>query len=53
MTETGTHERKNDSTGVTQVEVTVQEVGHDINVVTSSVTGNSANTSKTKVTGQK
>jgi hypothetical protein len=53
MTETGTHERKNDSVGVTQVEVTVQEGGHDINVDTPSVTANSTNTSKTKVTGQK
>jgi len=53
MPEAGTHERNNDSAGVTQVEIMVEEGGHEINIVTPSVTPNSANTSKTKVTGQK
>ena len=53
MTEVVTHERNNGSAGVTQVEVMVEGGGPESNTDTPSVTVNSANTSKTKVTGQK
>ena len=53
MTEVVTHERNNGSVGVTQVEVMVEAGGPESNTDTPSVTVNSENTSKTKVTGQK
>jgi hypothetical protein len=53
MVETGTHERNNDSGGVTQVEVMVESRVPEINVGTRVVPANSGKTWKTKMTGEK
>ena len=48
LRETGTRERNNDSTGVTQVEVMVETGVHGNNDDTPSVTTNITNTSKSR-----
>jgi hypothetical protein len=53
MVETGTRERNNDRSGVTQVEVMVEEGMSENNDDTRVVPTHSRKTSKTKVTGEK